>query len=84
MIDGNSDFTTTNGVVSGSGTSYDPYIIEKWSINASQECGISISGTNAHFIIRNCYIYDGLIGRKFYNMTIRNEGISIEYAKRTV
>ena len=53
-IDGDSDFTSANGVVSGSGIKSDPYIIENWSISASNAHGILIENTNAFFKIRNC------------------------------
>jgi parallel beta-helix repeat protein len=58
-ISGNSEFTTANGVVSGSGSQSNPYIIENWSINASSSYGIRIYSTTAYFIIRNCFIYYG-------------------------
>lgn len=60
-INGNSQFVPngTNGVVSGSGTQIDPYIIEGWNINASAIDGICIRNTNVHFIIQSCYIHDG-------------------------
>ncbi|MEM3445178.1 MAG: right-handed parallel beta-helix repeat-containing protein [Thermoplasmata archaeon] len=54
-IQGDSDFTTANGVVSGSGTQSDPYIIEGWEIDAQggSYC-IWVENTTAHFVIRNC------------------------------
>ncbi len=58
-INGDSGFTSTNGVVSGAGTKNDPYIIENWSISASTTIGIYIYDTSVYFIIRNCYIYNG-------------------------
>jgi parallel beta-helix repeat protein len=58
-IDGNADFTSANGVKSGSGTQSDPYIIEGWDIKASSTIGIYIRNTDAYFIIRNCYVHDG-------------------------
>ncbi|MDI6841143.1 MAG: C25 family cysteine peptidase, partial [bacterium] len=67
-IDGNMAFTSENGVVSGSGTKIDPYIIEGWDIDASHgigptgipdSAGIYIRGTDAYFTIRNCNIHDG-------------------------
>ncbi|MEW6069095.1 MAG: PKD domain-containing protein [Candidatus Thermoplasmatota archaeon] len=71
-INGNSQFTSANGVKSGSGTKENPYIIEGWEINASNANGIEIRNTNVYFTIRNCVIY----GRKtnynygiyFYNV----------------
>jgi len=57
-ITGDNGFTRENGVVSGSGTADDPYIIEGWEIDATgHKYGIRIVGTRAHFIIRNCRIY---------------------------
>ncbi|MDI6917668.1 MAG: right-handed parallel beta-helix repeat-containing protein [Thermoplasmatales archaeon] len=59
-IDGDDDFTSANGVTSGSGTASDPYIIENWDINASSAVGIEIRNADAHFIIRHCEIHDGI------------------------
>lgn len=57
-IDGNDDFIIGhNGVVSGSGTASDPYIIENWEI-ANSGNGIWIRNTDLYFIIRNCIIHD--------------------------
>ncbi|MCG2826214.1 MAG: right-handed parallel beta-helix repeat-containing protein [Thermoplasmatales archaeon] len=58
-INGNSDFTSANGIVSGSGTGADPYIIENWDIDASSADGIHIENTDVYFIIRNCIVHDG-------------------------
>ncbi len=59
-INGNADFTSFNGVTDGNGTPSDPYIIDGWEINASAANGIEIRNTDAHFIIRNVYVYGGL------------------------
>jgi len=60
-IDGNSGFTNASGVVWGSGTELDPYIIEGWEIDlySLHSPGIHISNTNAHFIIRNVFAHSG-------------------------
>ncbi|RLF33840.1 MAG: hypothetical protein DRM98_01650, partial [Thermoplasmata archaeon] len=58
-INGNMNFTDKNGVRSGDGTQYNPYIIENWSINASTAHGICIKNTDAFFVIRNCSVYNG-------------------------
>ena len=58
-IEGNDNFTSTNGVVGGSGTENDPYIIENWDINAENAHAIEIRNTTVYFIIRNCHVYDG-------------------------
>ena len=54
-IDGNSGFTSANGVTGGSGTQTDPYIISNWEIDAqgSAYC-IKIMNTDAYFMIYNC------------------------------
>ena len=58
-------FTGTNGVVSGSGTQVNPYIIEGWTIDASScdtsvwpytKVGIAISETSKYFVIRDCQV----------------------------
>ena len=44
---------------SGSGSLFDPYIIEKYEINASgYSYGIYIGNTTLHFTIRNCLVYN--------------------------
>jgi parallel beta-helix repeat protein len=55
-INGNDNFTPANGVVGGSGTENDPYIIEGWAISAENVYGIWIENTTAHFVIRNCLV----------------------------
>ncbi len=59
LIDSDLDFTSANGVISGSGTPSDPFIIENWKINASSDDGISIANTDLYFIIRNCWVVEG-------------------------
>jgi len=56
LIEGNSNFTPANGVVSGSGAAGDPFIIEGWDIDASSADGIKVRNTSAFFTIRNCII----------------------------
>ena len=50
----------------GLGTAGDPYIIENYLIETSDDSGIYIAGTGKYFVIRNCYIdaenYGILIG----------------------
>jgi len=56
-IHGDDAFTWENGVVKGSGTPEDPYVIEGWIIDTrGHDYGIYIDGTRAHFVIRNCQI----------------------------
>ncbi len=47
-IFGNGDLGEENGVVSGSGTEDDPFLITGWWINASGEEGITITGTDSY------------------------------------
>ena len=56
-IDGDAGFTSANGVVSGSGTDADPYIIEEWSISGSSADGVRIQNTNAHFVLRRIIVH---------------------------
>jgi parallel beta-helix repeat protein len=59
-IEGDLEFTPANGVVAGSGTPGDPYIIENWVIDASPtDYGVLIEDTTRHFILRNSTIYEG-------------------------
>jgi parallel beta-helix repeat protein len=62
FIDGNIEFNNTlypsNGVVSGNGTASNPYIIEGWAIAALTANGIVIQNTDAHFIVRDCVVWD--------------------------
>ncbi len=53
-----SHFNSTNGVVSGTGTASDPYIIEGWLINVTDKHGIYIRYTTKHFVIRNVTIQE--------------------------
>lgn len=57
-IDGNEGFTNASGVVWGSGTESDPYIIEGWEIEVFATTGISITGTDAWFVIRGVHLFN--------------------------
>jgi len=59
LIDGDDNFIPANGVVGGSGTENDPYIIENWVIDASSAHGIHIRNTRSYFIIRNVLVRNG-------------------------
>ncbi len=69
---GDSGFVPANGVTGGSGLSEDPYIIEGWDIDASQDAGILISNTRAYFIIRNVFIHDGYIDGGHHGISFSN------------
>lgn len=59
LIDGNAGFTNASGVVWGSGTEADPFIIEGWDITGPRGVTrISILNADAHFIIRGCSLHD--------------------------
>ncbi len=62
IIMSDADFTAANGVVSGVGDGFHPYIIEGWDIDASagSSAGITISNTNSFFIVKDCYVHGGM------------------------
>ncbi|MEM4308139.1 MAG: NosD domain-containing protein [Thermoplasmata archaeon] len=57
-ITSNAEFTPANGVIAGSGTATDPYIIGGWEIDANggSYC-IWIENTDAYFVIQDCKVY---------------------------
>lgn len=65
-IQNNNDFTEENGVIGGSGTEEDPFIIEGWEINGSGY-GIRIYHTTSYFIVRNCRL-TGVLAIEFYDV----------------
>ncbi|MFC2082989.1 NosD domain-containing protein [Candidatus Bipolaricaulota bacterium] len=69
-IYGNSEFTYQNGVVSGSGSQYDPYIIGDWRIVASgSSYAINIENTSKYFVIKNCIVEGAAdAGIRFYSV----------------
>ncbi len=67
-IGSNAEFTAARGVTSGSGTATDPYIIEGWII-PNAYIAILIANTDAHFIIRDVKLLDGLGGVYFYTVS---------------
>ncbi len=82
-IDSDSQFDSKHGVVGGSGTPDDPYIISGWDISTSGynkvQDAITIIGTSAHFVIKYCYIHDsggGIVLIKVNRATISNNQIS--------
>jgi parallel beta-helix repeat protein len=62
-IQGDANFTknyTRSGVTpGGAGTPSNPYVIERWDINASSVVGIYIRNTTASFVIRDVRVHDG-------------------------
>lgn len=67
-IDGNDQFTSENGVRSGSGTVSDPYIINDWHITANPllegGAAITIMNTDRHVVLMNNRI-EALIPAKY-------------------
>jgi len=61
-INGDSGFVSANGVIDGSGTASDPYIIAGWEIDASIASGIKVEHANAYFIIKDIYVHSGSSG----------------------
>ncbi len=71
-IYGDEGFTIENGVVSGSGTAADPYVIEGWQIDAPQaDYGIYIDHTTAFFVVRDCTVERARLAGVYLN-TVRN------------
>ncbi|MGA1821867.1 MAG: right-handed parallel beta-helix repeat-containing protein, partial [Thermoplasmatota archaeon] len=97
FIMGNSQFTLENGVVGGSGSENDPYIIENWMMDNARGGRIEIIDTNSHVVIRNCKIWgypnegDAVVLRRASNISIQNclignldEGIKIRENARNI
>ena len=57
-ISGDAGFTVANGVVDGSGTEADPFVISGWDITGGGNKAIEVINTNAHFVISDCYIHN--------------------------
>ncbi|MGQ0536730.1 MAG: right-handed parallel beta-helix repeat-containing protein [Methanobacteriota archaeon] len=55
-ITSDAGFTAANGVVSGSGTLLDPYVISGWHIVAATTPAIQIRDTSAHFVVRDTLV----------------------------
>ncbi|MGB9756918.1 MAG: right-handed parallel beta-helix repeat-containing protein [Candidatus Bipolaricaulaceae bacterium] len=58
LIRSDLDFTGENGVIAGSGTPEDPYLIAGWTITASKDApyGIYVENTSKPFVIRGCIV----------------------------
>jgi parallel beta-helix repeat protein len=85
LIVGDDDFDAEHGVVDGSGTISDPYVIEGWDIDASLGCsgrscaGIYVQNATASFVIRNISIHGGMNDgvRLSHVRNIRAESVSV-------
>ena len=71
-------FTSENGVIGGTGSAIDPYIISGWFIDVTGTTGIRIMNTRNHVTIRNCSFTGGsplewgIVIREASNTTIEN------------
>ncbi len=75
-ISGNDQFTKKHGVVSGSGTESDPFVIEGWLISGGFSAGISLVDTDSHVLIRNVTV-SGTGHSSYYNI---DNGIELRNA----
>lgn len=94
---GDSDFTAGNGVLSGSGTEEDPYVIAGWEITIPHGTpyGVNIQNTTAHFVLRGLIIQGAtdpkgaaihlgfVSGARVENCSITNSLNGIEIASST-
>lgn len=58
IIRSDADFTADNGVIAGSGTAADPYLIAGWTIKVPKDApfGIYLKNTTKAFVIRGCTV----------------------------
>lgn len=83
VIDGNGQFTNASGVVWGSGTSSDPFIIEGYEIDSSSSNGIDIRNTDSYFVVRGVSInsttngYYGIYFNNVANGLVQNVSIPL-------
>jgi len=68
-IVGDSDFTSENGVIRGTGAISDPFVIEGYEISNEGETGIEIVGTDAFFVIKDCYVHNSDYGIQLTDLT---------------
>ena len=52
-ISGDGGFTPANGVVSGSGSAADPFVIEEYTISIPFNSGVYIEDTSDYYVLRN-------------------------------
>lgn len=58
MIRGDADFTPENGVIAGTGTSEDPFLIAGWTVRVPKDSpfGIYLANTTKAFVLRGCVV----------------------------
>ncbi len=79
-IYGNDAFTCENGVIAGSGTSEDPFVIEGWYIdNPPTDYGIYLDHTTACVVIRDCVVECAQAAGIYFNSVanVRVEGCQL-------
>lgn len=61
LIQGDAGFNAANGVLGGTGTEADPYVIAGWDVLAipGGADGIHLIGTRAHVVIRDVTVHEG-------------------------
>lgn len=69
LIEGDSNFTTENGVVEGSGTSTNPFLIRRWAIEADGGAAIEIRNTTRPFVIEQVVVENGTYGVRLKSVT---------------
>ena len=74
-IEGNGNFTAANGVVSGTGTASDPYVIAGWTIAAPPGIGVQIRDTTAHALVRDVAVSAAPVAG-YYLFTVSNVTLS--------
>jgi hypothetical protein len=75
-IDGNDQFVKKNGVVSGSGSESDPFVIEGWDISCKDSTGILMMNTDSHVVLKNITV-NGLGHYYFIQNGIELQSLSI-------
>ena len=77
-IDSDADFATSPGVSSGDGSPGNPWIIEGWEIDGTdQGCCLYVGNTTDHFVIRNCRVHNasGSTSDYYWNIGILLENV---------
>jgi len=83
LIEGDAGFTAAQGVVGGTGTPQDPYLIDGWDIDIALSDGIAVRNTTASLLVRNVTfgqsgavpMHDGI--RLFQVRNVRIENITV-------
>lgn len=71
-IFGNDDLNAGHGVISGTGTQSDPFVIQNRAINGQQGHGVTILNTDKYVVVRGCSISGGGLtgyGLHLFNVT---------------